>query len=74
MNRAGYVYLIQMEGTDYHKIGVSARDPFERLAALQTSVPFKLELIDAFWQTESYQVENELHTAMAQYWVRGVWF
>jgi hypothetical protein len=41
---SGYVYAIGIEATTYVKIG-RASSPKERMAAMQGSLPFKLELL-----------------------------
>jgi hypothetical protein len=65
----GYVYLIDA-GMDV-KIGY-ARNPFKRLALLQTGNSEPLRLAAAFPGTK--QTERELHELFAGDRIRGEWF
>lgn len=69
----GYVYAIGMESTQYVKIG-HARSPEKRLAALQSGLPFKLELLYVLKVKEPRTVERALHLLLAESQVRGEWF
>lgn len=65
----GYVYFIR--AGKFIKIGFSTR-PMERLAALQTSHPGKLEILGT--RQASRDFEGELHAHFASLRARGEWF
>lgn len=70
----GYVYLIHCVGFPFYKIGVTTRTPQSRLRALQTGLPFDLELEFAIQVPDIYREEAELHEAYKDNHVRGEWF
>lgn len=59
-----HVYIITQRGTNMFKIGVSER-PHQRLAALQTANPIKLEIVKMFHGTR--QDEQFLHRIYKEY-------
>jgi DNA-binding XRE family transcriptional regulator len=73
MSKTGFVYAIGIEATTYVKIG-HAKSPERRLAAMQTSVPFKLELIYSLEVEHPGDVERALHEMLDGSHVRGEWF
>ena len=70
----GSVYLIQMDGTDYYKIGMTTRDVVDRMSELQSFTPFALKVVDHHWQENPRDVEYSLHQALKSYRVRNEWF
>lgn len=70
---SGYVYAIGIVSTQYVKIG-HAGSPKRRLAALQSSLPFKLELLYTLKVEDPRSVERALHDLLADSRVRGEWF
>ncbi|NUT51429.1 MAG: GIY-YIG nuclease family protein [Saccharothrix sp.] len=67
----GFVYAIRQVGTKRVKIGYT-RDLPRRLKALQTSNPYKLELL---WQTPGdMRLEENLHKNFAKRRIQGEWF
>lgn len=69
--RKGFVYLIRCN--DYFKIGVSS-DPCKRLCALQTSSPYKLELIRYYKHDDIYEEEKFWHLELNSHRIRNEWF
>lgn len=68
----GYVYFIGNREHDLVKIGFTGGDPKRRLNALQTSCPYKLEILlvvdgDPQW-------ERSFHTFCAESRLHGEWF
>ncbi len=70
----GYLYLIHCVGFPYYKIGVTTREPQSRVRALQTGMPFELELEYAVQVPDIYREEEMLHDAYKDNHVRGEWF
>jgi hypothetical protein len=66
-----FVYFIQ--AGPYLKIGV-ARNPFERMADLQTSHPEDLRLVGAILCLTPHAVEGALHRRFLDRRKRGEWF
>ena len=72
-SREGYVYFVRIRDTLNVKIGYS-KDPYTRMQTLQTACPFDIDLEQAFFSTEAFQMEQRLHLEMEIYHVRGEWF
>lgn len=72
--RPGYVYLIRMGDTTYHKVGISQTDVRQRLAQLQTASPIDLILLAYYEQPDPLEVERAIHRALREYHARGEWF
>ncbi|PWK84486.1 T5orf172 domain-containing protein [Lentzea atacamensis] len=67
----GFVYVIGQVGTKRVKIGYT-QDLARRLKALQTSNPYKLEVL---WQTAGdMRLEEKLHRRFAKRRIQGEWF
>lgn len=64
------VYFIG-NGNGQVKIGYS-KEPFKRLASLQTASPYRLELLAIVPGTE--ETEDQLHRKFASYRLAGEWF
>lgn len=75
--RPVFVYAIQMScSIGFIKIGIS-NDVKRRIAGLQTSNPYKLELVRRWGPFEaSYakRLEQRMHQAFEQQCARGEWF
>ncbi len=55
-----YVYLLNIQGTDFYKIGFS-NNPKKRVATFQTSSPLKITIVSAY-KTKMYsKIETILH-------------
>jgi len=70
----GFIYLLNMVGTDYYKIGITKRDLKKRINELQTGCPDKIELINHFECTYYYKVESWLHRIYKNKRLNGEWF
>ena len=55
-----YVYLFNLEGTNIYKIGNSMH-PEKRQKEIQTSCPFKVNIVCRFKSQYSTQIETALH-------------
>ena len=56
-----HIYLINIENTDFYKIGFTKQDPGKRLKALQTGNPIKLILTDYYTTDLATEVETAMH-------------
>lgn len=72
--QGGYVYLIRMGDTSYHKVGISQLDISQRLAQLQTANPIELVLLAHYRQDDPLEVERSIHKALRPFHARGEWF
>lgn len=72
--QVGYVYLIRMGETNYHKVGISRISVTQRLAHLQTSNPVELTLLAYYDQRDPIEIERSIHKALKSYHARGEWF
>lgn len=70
----GSVYIIKCGDFPYYKIGSTASAPLARLAALQTAVPFRLELIAWAEVSDILEAEAKLHARYDLQRIRGEWF
>jgi hypothetical protein len=57
----GFVYLINIEKTDFYKIGITKRHPEKRLKALQTGCPNKLVLVSTYSSVFYKKIEKFFH-------------
>ncbi len=71
----GIIYLVKMGETDFHKIGISKYESVAlRLASLQTSSPYELTMLRSVEVIDARALEQDLHTKLKRYRVRGEWF
>lgn len=70
----GFVYFIGIGGEyiTHVKIGFTAKNPYTRLASLQTGCPFKLRMLGFVYGNADR--ERELHGVLKEYRVEGEWF
>jgi hypothetical protein len=68
----GQVYVISIPDGHY-KIGVS-NNAKERIATIQTSLPYTVSVHLVFDTDNCYEVERKLHQCFASKHVRGEWF
>ena len=61
------IYIIQQVGTNFVKIGYTARDVYKRAEELQTGNPCKLSIISKFHGNE--KVEKELRLTKHISWI-----
>lgn len=74
VKNTGYIYLIKCKGTHYYKIGKSINGGKQRLAAMQTGIPFDLELILNIKCNHHDKIEKTIHGIFKDNSVRGEWF
>lgn len=70
--KPGYVYLAYCE-TGHYKIGRS-KGPRDRIKALDTKMPVKIELLHSFPADDYVKAEEGLHRAFEDKRVNGEWF
>ena len=69
----GYVYVLEGIGSNWFKVGES-KDPFGRIAPLQTGCPYKIRLRCCFWASDRKKLESYLHDACKEFQGYGEWF
>jgi len=68
---AGDVYLIKC--CQFYKIGASAQIK-KRIAAIQSIVPFDVQIIDSFLSCDVFQDEKKIHRLCSEFNVKNEWF
>lgn len=66
------IYFIQYGKDDFIKIGYTENNVLDRMQALQTSSPYKLNLLGVIEGDEL--TEKSLHEKFKKYHIRGEWF
>jgi hypothetical protein len=61
-------------GEEYYKIGITKKDPKERVKQLQTGNAFDIELVYQFETEIGNLTETTLHRTFSQNHKRGEWF
>lgn len=69
-----YVYLINEEGTENYKIGVTKKDINKRIKELQTGNGSRLILSSYFVSDKPYKLESMLHRKYEDRKAEGEWF
>ncbi len=72
INEAGTIYFIKSTTNHEIKIGFTSGDVTKRLSTLQTSHPYKLELLATI--SGNTKFEKSLHRKFQQYRLKGEWF
>jgi|GEM_PF-4583675 hypothetical protein len=72
-NETGYVYLINAKKTNRYKIGLT-KNIKRRINGLQTSCPYKVQLVHAVFVGEAIRVEKALHDYFCNNRVFLEWF
>ena len=71
----GYVYLIQAGETDLYKIGLTTRQPEERLRELNgKQSPYPLTLAHYIYVEDANETESYLHEECREYHHHNEWF
>ena len=68
------VYIIQAEGTDRFKIGITKNSVSNRIKSLQTANPHKLVEVFSFESKYATQVERAVHRFHYSNKLEGEWF
>lgn len=71
-NEVGIIYFIKSSNNHEVKIGFTSGDVAKRMSTLQTSHPYKLELLATIPGDTKF--ESELHNTFQQHRLRGEWF
>lgn len=72
--KAGFVYVIGPKGKNLCKVGVTTRSPHSRLKQLQVGSTAELNLHGAFRSAAPHEVEDAVHTKLANRRLHGEWF
>lgn len=67
----GYVYFVQCN--EFTKIGFAA-DVQQRFCNLQIGNPYQLRLLRTIASDNPVEIEEEIHSRLEKYHVRGEWF
>lgn len=70
----GRVYLIENETDGMFKIGMTRKDPAERLSELQTGNPSRLTLRASYQTDYPYRLESMLHRHFSDRKVMNEWY
>ena len=68
------VYLINQSFTNLYKIGITKKNPLERLKELKIGNANDLVLIVDFVTKHSFKLERALHAYYSQYRISSEWF
>jgi len=68
------VYLINQINTNLFKIGITKKNPLERLKELKIGNANELVLIVDFQTKHSFKLERSLHAYYSQYKISSEWF
>jgi predicted GIY-YIG superfamily endonuclease len=69
-----YLYIIQMKGTLYYKIGIT-NNLAKRLLALQTGNPIKLYIVRYYLiYTDANRLEKLIHSYLSEYHIHLEWY
>jgi predicted GIY-YIG superfamily endonuclease len=69
-----YLYIIQMRGTNYFKIGIT-NSLTKRLSTLQTGNPIKLYIVRYYLiYTDANRLEKLIHNYLSEYHIHLEWF
>ncbi len=71
----GILYALRMQGTRFVKVGFTRRRLLNRIQALQSGLPFHLEVIaQVEVDRDAPAIEKRIHGLLAPDKVRGEWF
>lgn len=68
------IYLAHARDTDLYKIGITKKDPAERLKQLQTGNANELVLVESFETGYDYKMEAGVHAHFKMKKVSNEWF
>jgi len=69
---SGYIYLLQCE--DWYKIGKTTQKPEDRIAQIDTGMPFETTLVHTISVGDCGTVEQRLHAKFSDKRWKGEWF
>lgn len=70
---SGHIYLFQLEGTNFYKVGLS-RDVKRRLKAVNAHSPMTVNLVESIRVELTGPAERFIHNRLRQYHVKSEWF
>jgi len=70
----GYLYIIHAEGSNKYKIGITSRDPNQRLKELQTASPSELSIKKLYNFRDPIAMEKFIHDRLDRFKTVGEWF
>lgn len=68
------VYLMNMLGTDFYKIGYTARPISKRLSEVQVGCPTQVIVEDTYESDNAQKIECAMHNKFKAYKSSGEWF
>jgi hypothetical protein len=74
--KAGHIYLANVRGTGFYKVGFTKDNPEARVRQLQTSNPLPIDLVDSYHSRSARAEEQFLHRLLWEYRTGGgtEWF
>lgn len=72
--QGGYVYLLQISGTNLYKIGMTYKTPDQRIAQFAPKMPYTAELVYTKQSANPIALEASLHQFYAELRENGEWF
>lgn len=73
--KSGHVYIVQMLGTPFYKIGVTTQaDPLKRIKGGETFAPLGLRIVRLIESVYPHKLEKELHADFSLKRKKGEWF
>jgi hypothetical protein len=70
----GYVYVVGNRKHGLYKIGMTTREPDQRIAEFAPKLPFEVKLLMVIESETPMEMEAKLHTVFSHKRVRGEWF
>lgn len=70
----GFIYLLNMAGTDYYKVGITKRNIKQRISELQTGCPDEIILVNSYKCEHYRKLEGWLHRLYHNKRMEGEWF
>ena len=71
---SGYVYLLNIKGTDLYKIGMTYKTPDQRIAQFAPKMPYTAELVYTKQSANPMALEASLHQFYDDLRENGEWF
>lgn len=67
------LYIINIANTEYYKVGVS-QNPTRRICDIKNSMPFDIDIIYCEYHQNTYDLEENIHNSIADYYIKHEWF
>lgn len=72
-NSVGYIYFLNIVGTNKYKIGVST-NPKRRLRDISSYIPFELKLLSIHKLNTPYEIEQDFINLYSDNLIKNEWF